>query len=53
MKKTYKESMKTKRNFTIVYNFEAKSVAGASLKAVLRFYDLGARLNSITSVVEA
>lgn len=51
--KTYTVSMKTKRNWTIVHNFEAKTAFNACLKAVLRFHDLGARLNSIVSVVEA
>ena len=51
--KTYKVSMKTKKGFTIEWNFEAKTPINAGIKAVLRFHDLGARLNSITSVVEA
>lgn len=51
--KTYTVSMKTKKGFTIEWNFEAKSAATACLKAVLHFHDLGARLNTITSVVEA
>lgn len=53
MKKTYTISIKTKRGFTINWNFEAKSAINASLKAILRFYDLGARPNNIVSVVVA
>ena len=51
--KTYTVTMKTKRNWNIVYNFKAKSAFGAGVKAVLRFYDLGARPASILSVAEA
>jgi hypothetical protein len=51
--KTYTVTMKTKRNWNIVYNFKAKTAFGAGVKAVLRFYDLGARPASILSVAEA
>ena len=51
--KTYTVSMKTKKGFTIEWDFEAKSAVTACLKAVIHFHALGARLNSITSVVEA
>ncbi len=53
MKKTYTVSMKTKKGFTISWNFEAKTAKRACAKAILRFFDLGARPSNIISVVVA